>query len=183
MQISESTRWAVTGFIFRFSVCFPAPQITAAAMWAAKGLLGPLSPGALRTKATAGRAGCICFADCVQVPHNCINSSSKVGGFFIISKISLGVKKNLMLHSLHVLQTALFQALFATPVMFFRQNVRGKGFVLLSQHVHFCQLKLTRIYGDMLGSVVWLLFLATFPSYGGEKVSAKMNDFVQQDTA
>lgn len=86
--------------------------------------------------------------DCVKVPHNCANSSSEAQGFSFFSKVSLGVKKNLMLDIRPVLRDALFQTLFVNFVMIVKQNLHGKRLILLSQHVYFCQLQLTRIEGN-----------------------------------
>lgn len=44
VNVNRQEYLEVTDFIFRLSVCFPAPQITATVSWAAKGLLGALSP-------------------------------------------------------------------------------------------------------------------------------------------
>lgn len=96
----------VTEFIFRLSVCFPVPQITATVRGTAQGWPGPLSPGALWTKAASGRAGCVCHAGFTQGSHNCIDGNSGAQGLFLFSKICPGVKKNLLLHILHILQVA-----------------------------------------------------------------------------
>lgn len=158
----------VTDFIFRLSVCFPAPQIIAAVRLAAQDSWGPPCPAALWTKVTSGRAGCSCGADRGKGSPNCLNSG-EAWGFFFFSKMCLRVKKNSLIDSLQVLQGC-----FSV-----RQNFHGKCFILLSQHVYFCQLQLTRIQGNRCSSsVVWLLFLATFPSSEKKKVLAKIHDLV-----
>lgn len=129
----------MTGFIFRVSVCLPALQITATVRRSVRGSLRPLFLGALWEKAASST---------VWVPHNCANSSSEAQGFSFFSKVSLGVKKNLMLDIRPVLQDALFQTLFVNFVMIVKQNLHGKRLILLSQHVYFCQLQLTRIEGN-----------------------------------